>query len=458
MIIKDQLVQSLLFEEESTTLDFKRDQYKFVGANDGDKSELLKDVLAFANAWRRTDAYILIGVDELKGKEKSIVVIEEFLDDAQLQQFINSKTQKPLAFSYQNIAFRGTSIATIHIPVQERPFYITKDYGKLKKNVVYIRRGSSTDEATPEEIATMRLSHPEPINTLPKLRVAFVLQSREETSHLLVPSRKRLNRAEVIAILNKLLLRPEDVELVQKYSAELSSIKDRYPSGEEFPAFQVDHVNRFQYDILNTIRLATDNYDEFLNRCELSSRSYELFIDNLSEMLKRNHIFINLRNSGTSPAEGIIAYINGSNKLRFLKRETLNQETITLFDKVPDFIIKVIAQADKIKHGIIEPITTMFERAHNRKFNTLYDYVSPGFSMPIPRSFAPDPYQCSIRENRLQILIRDDLMHNHDFEIHAEPICLCPLLDLGEMVEIGYEVHAKNLPRPTTGKLVIEGV
>jgi len=457
-MINDQLVQSLLFEEESTTLDFKRDQYKFVGGSDGDKSELLKDILAFANAWRRTDAYILIGVDELKGKEKSVIGIDEFLDDAQLQQFVNSKTQKPLSFSYQNQVYHGTSIAIIHIPVQERPFYISKDYGKLKKNVVYIRRGSSTDGATPDEIATMRLSHPETINALPKLSVAFIIPGREATSHLRVLSRKKLNQAEVIAHLNKLLLRPEDLDLVHKYSTELTSIKDRYPDGEEFPAFKVEHVAHFQDNIMNMIKLATDNFDVFLNRCELSSRSYEFFTDNISEMLKRNHIFIDLRNSGSSPAEGIIVYINGSQKIRFLKREELNKETITLFDEVPDFVTKVISQAGKIKLGIIEPITTMFERVHKRKFNRLYDGVLPRLSMPIPRSFAPEPYRCSIKENKLQIFIRDDLMHNHNFEIHAEPICLCPRLDLGEMVDIEYEVHAKNLPLPTSGKLVIEGV
>ena len=33
-----------------------------------DKSDLLKDVLAFVNSWRRTTAYVLIGVREVKGR------------------------------------------------------------------------------------------------------------------------------------------------------------------------------------------------------------------------------------------------------------------------------------------------------------------------------------------------------------------------------------------------------
>ena len=55
------LLERLLYEEESETLDFKAQQYPFDGATDDQKSELLKDILAFANAWRRTDAYIGCG-------------------------------------------------------------------------------------------------------------------------------------------------------------------------------------------------------------------------------------------------------------------------------------------------------------------------------------------------------------------------------------------------------------
>lgn len=62
MKIDNDLIESLLYEEEGVELDLKRDQYDFVNANNENKSELLKDILAFANSWRRSDAFILIGV------------------------------------------------------------------------------------------------------------------------------------------------------------------------------------------------------------------------------------------------------------------------------------------------------------------------------------------------------------------------------------------------------------
>ena len=51
-----ELLERLLYQEESEALDFKKEQYPFDNASDGQKSELLKDILAFANAWRQTDA------------------------------------------------------------------------------------------------------------------------------------------------------------------------------------------------------------------------------------------------------------------------------------------------------------------------------------------------------------------------------------------------------------------
>jgi predicted HTH transcriptional regulator len=93
-------IESLLYEDESPTLDFKKEQYLFNKATDIQKSELLKDILAFANAWRRADAYILIGVEEVKGKKSNVIGINDDLDDASLQQFVNSKTQRPITFEY----------------------------------------------------------------------------------------------------------------------------------------------------------------------------------------------------------------------------------------------------------------------------------------------------------------------------------------------------------------------
>lgn len=152
------LLEQLLYEDENATLDFKKQQYKFVKATDDEKSELLKDILGFANGWRRADAYILIGVEEVRGGRSTVVGIVDHITDHSLQQFVNNLTNRPVRFGYEACSIDGQQIGVIRIEQQERPIYLKKDYGKLKAGEVYVRRGSSTDPtkpATPDEIAQM---------------------------------------------------------------------------------------------------------------------------------------------------------------------------------------------------------------------------------------------------------------------------------------------------------------
>lgn len=149
------LIESLLYQSEGTALDFKKEQYHFSGADERKKSELLKDVLAFANSWRQTDAYILIGIKAVTGGRAEVVGCDDHFDDAQLQQFVNAKTNRKITFSYSIYEFESKKIGILKIPLQERPTYSTRDYGVVKKEVVYYRLGSSTATAKPEDIARM---------------------------------------------------------------------------------------------------------------------------------------------------------------------------------------------------------------------------------------------------------------------------------------------------------------
>jgi hypothetical protein len=103
----------------------------------------------------RTDAFILIGVEEVQGGRSNPVGVAKHLDDAKLQQLLNSKSNRKIDFRYEAVPVDGITIGVIHVPLQERPSYLTTDYGKLKRDTVYLRRGSSTDIAKPDEIARM---------------------------------------------------------------------------------------------------------------------------------------------------------------------------------------------------------------------------------------------------------------------------------------------------------------
>jgi predicted HTH transcriptional regulator len=87
------LLENLLYQEESESLDFKSAQYPFAKATNAEKAELLKDILAFANAWRQSDARILIGVEEVRGARSNVNGIDpgDHLLDRNLQQFVSKR-------------------------------------------------------------------------------------------------------------------------------------------------------------------------------------------------------------------------------------------------------------------------------------------------------------------------------------------------------------------------------
>lgn len=181
--MNETLFRTLLLQSEGPELDFKRDQYAFKGADDLNKSKLLKDVLTFANSWRLGEAHILIGVEDLNTGHRDARGIPgaQHIDDASLQQFVNSKTNRDVKFSYQAFPYDGRSFGIITIPKQKRPFYARKDFGIVKASEVYYRRGSSCAVATPDEIHQMGLDDEREYRASPIIRLEFADLDRRVT-------------------------------------------------------------------------------------------------------------------------------------------------------------------------------------------------------------------------------------------------------------------------------------
>ena len=186
MVFDSGILETLLYQPEGSALDFKQEQYLFEGADIGSKAELLKDILAFANAWRLTTAYILIGVREVKGGRSDIVGVQKHLDDANLHQFVNGKTQRPVEFTYIPFHVEDVEIGVLELPLQERPFFLTRRYGPLEEDKVFIRDGSSTRVAKPDEITKMGAE--QALGAVPQ----FNLQFADLDKHFLLPSPSRV--------------------------------------------------------------------------------------------------------------------------------------------------------------------------------------------------------------------------------------------------------------------------
>ncbi len=179
----EKLFRTLLYQSEGPDLDFKRDQYAFKGADDLNKSKLLKDVLTFANSWRLGDAHVLIGVEDLSNGRRDPRGIPpgDHIDDASLQQFVNSKTNREVKFSYEAFLYDGKSFGIITIPKQKRPLYTNKDFWIVKAGEIYFRRGSSCAVATIDDVYQMGVDDEKEFRATPIIRLELADLKRRVT-------------------------------------------------------------------------------------------------------------------------------------------------------------------------------------------------------------------------------------------------------------------------------------
>ena len=129
----------------------------FSNADEDKKSELLKDILAFANSCIDSSGYILHGVQEMHNKTGRLGSPIEFLDTAKVSQFINEKVNRRIKFDIYTVPCDNETIQVIEIFPQyiSSPFWSLSDYGKVRKNIVYSRDNTGTIEKTPDEIIQM---------------------------------------------------------------------------------------------------------------------------------------------------------------------------------------------------------------------------------------------------------------------------------------------------------------
>lgn len=153
--IDAELVRRLLAQREGTHLDFKGVGYDFSHKRKGN-AEFAKDIMAMANALGvgAERAYILIGVVENPDRTGRVVGVpaESHPDDAVVQQKAGSVLNKVPGFTYVPVDVDGVSVGVVEIRAGGRPYYPTTDAPPLRRNVAYVRVGTSTDEASPAAV------------------------------------------------------------------------------------------------------------------------------------------------------------------------------------------------------------------------------------------------------------------------------------------------------------------
>ncbi|WP_047414168.1 helix-turn-helix domain-containing protein [Cellulophaga sp. Hel_I_12] len=156
--MNQEVINILLYNSESPTLDFKKEDYRL--GKHLKKNDILKDLMALANHPSNEDKYIFVGVKESNGMASEFFNINDPLDDANYQEFIKENIEPELQFEYRNFEYNGKLIGYLKIfDNSARPYLFKKDVKKPGTNEIeyrrgdgFIRVGSSTNKITRKDL------------------------------------------------------------------------------------------------------------------------------------------------------------------------------------------------------------------------------------------------------------------------------------------------------------------
>jgi hypothetical protein len=147
--------ERILSKSESSILDFKYRMYDFNDDKDFVKtSKFVKDVISFSNTVRNETSYIIIGVREEENGTKVYEGLDNFIDDAILQDKIKDKVYPRPHFKFSTFDYDSKRYGIIEFPVMKYPAPITptmKIKG-LEIGKVYYRHGTTNSEASGLEV------------------------------------------------------------------------------------------------------------------------------------------------------------------------------------------------------------------------------------------------------------------------------------------------------------------
>lgn len=137
----DEIISLVKSTPEQIAFDWKSD---FIPPKDNEKrGEIIKDIVAIANASPLSYGFIVYGVD--RRRPDPIVGTTFHYDDSKLQQLLKNKVEPLPEFLYYEVSNGTKTVSVIQVsPSKKRPFIISVDIGKIKAGQIPIRRGSST--------------------------------------------------------------------------------------------------------------------------------------------------------------------------------------------------------------------------------------------------------------------------------------------------------------------------
>jgi len=137
-----EILADLLRRTESSELDFKE---RVRMTTEREKAELAKDVSALANT---RGGHIVFGVEDYSMRQ--VGIDPRTFDERRIQQVVSSRSYPPVDFSAQLVLLDQLYYGLLTVPNST-----LKPHQIMQTRDIFIRRGSTTDQATRDEIESM---------------------------------------------------------------------------------------------------------------------------------------------------------------------------------------------------------------------------------------------------------------------------------------------------------------
>lgn len=396
-------------ELENTRLDFKRKFYHKEKYN-----ELIKDVMAMANAHVEDTKYIIFGVKLLEDGSRSFHSVQQLPDQADIEQLIHNNIEPTIELSFYPHKFKNHQLAILEVQgFNDRPYISKKDYRGIKAGDSVIRKGSTTS----------------PLN-------------RNDLDKIYSHSNKNVNPHKIEVGLN------ENLETILEVSAKGYNTKD-LPSSKE---------KKFYEEKLTILKEHIQEKDRKNKATPLSNVNIEGVV-NFGRMFSEN---------GVHDKKIYIGTDNFGMPIRLSEEELkgrIANVTKTYFEDDAYFLQENVAQnlnpyilnnSDKfledvyIELYISTEVGYIFTEHYDKPVNGLVPALSNHLSYMYPNVEKDnDKYVITESIGTVRHQIKDTLLINPLKIIYSSEI-------IGKSIMLDYELHAKNLSNPFKGSLEIK--
>lgn len=181
----EELHDLILYENENTRLDFKRDQYR-----KENYTSLLKDVLSMANAFTTQDRYIIFGLKPKSIEDRGLKGIDEIATDAATyQQLIYENIEPEISIDYYPFPFDEFKLCVLRITnCSNPPYLMKKDYGSGKNKLIrgdgFIRKGTHQTRLTRSDFDKMVKSKLDEKFFIDEVLFSFIADNKENELEL----------------------------------------------------------------------------------------------------------------------------------------------------------------------------------------------------------------------------------------------------------------------------------